>query len=646
MRRSGTHARRARALDILLVLAVFALSLGLYLRTLAPSVATVFDDSPEFQLVCYLLGVAHPTGYPLYTLLGKLFTLLPVGDVAYRVNLMSALFAAMALAWLALLLRELTGRRLAGALGAAALAVAPAFWAQATIAEVYPLHLFLLTLCLWLVARWERSGEAGQRWLIALAAAFGLALAHHRTVMLFAPGILLVILWVWRRWLAGGETSEALPSSWPRLWSIALALLLPLALYLYIPFVGARVGSLDGTYRNTLNGFLRHVLALDYGVFLTGNPFGQSRDIRFYISLFAEQFGIAGALLGLAGLMLPWRRRRVWLAILVSLLLCLGFAVAYRVADIEVFLLPAFLIWTLGIGVALSKIQNAINALLQRYGVKFSSILSALLVCAFLVQPLLIASRAWPAMDRSRHWEVHDVGVDALAQPLPPNATIIGILGEMTILRYFQWTQGLRPDVRTVAADRESERWAVLEQVLAQSGEAYLTRQLPGVEARYSLDALGPLIRVTPKPAPTDVACAGAEWLPGMCLQRYEAEMKMAHGVTTVRVTLEWLASAKTDADIRLSVRLHTLDERMVAQHDSRPVHETYPTTFWQPGETVTDVHDLVVPPDAAPAEYEVVLVLYDPTDGHELTRGTLGRLSLTGAPRLSSTITREFPFS
>ncbi|NIV35999.1 MAG: DUF2723 domain-containing protein, partial [Anaerolineae bacterium] len=71
--------------DLLLVVVLFAASLALYVHTLAPSVATLFDDSLEFPLVSYRLGIAHPTGYPLYTLLGKLFTLAPWQDVAWRV---------------------------------------------------------------------------------------------------------------------------------------------------------------------------------------------------------------------------------------------------------------------------------------------------------------------------------------------------------------------------------------------------------------------------------------------------------------------------------------------------------------------------------------------------------------------------------
>ena len=105
----------------------------LYFRTLAPSVACIFCDSLEFQLVTYTLGIAHPTGYPLYTLLGKLFTLIPLGDVAYRLNLTSALFGAATVGILYLALRLALGYRVPAILGASLFAVSSVFWSQARL---------------------------------------------------------------------------------------------------------------------------------------------------------------------------------------------------------------------------------------------------------------------------------------------------------------------------------------------------------------------------------------------------------------------------------------------------------------------------------------------------------------------------------
>src|SRR5512138_69273 len=107
--------RLLRRADGLVAAVIFLVSLAVYVRTLAPSVAELFDDSLEFQLIASRMAIAHPTGYPLFSILLKLFTFLPVGDVAYRVNLMSALFAALTVALLYTTARQLVSSRLAAA---------------------------------------------------------------------------------------------------------------------------------------------------------------------------------------------------------------------------------------------------------------------------------------------------------------------------------------------------------------------------------------------------------------------------------------------------------------------------------------------------------------------------------------------------
>src|SRR3990172_3116052 len=121
---------------------VFVGALALYVRTAAPSVLGA--DSGEFQFVPPVLGIAHPPGYALYTLLGKVFSLLPLGDAAYRLNLMSGFFgaAAVGLVYAATLLlnnRAPGGRHWAafgGVVAALAVGLAPTWWSQATVAAV------------------------------------------------------------------------------------------------------------------------------------------------------------------------------------------------------------------------------------------------------------------------------------------------------------------------------------------------------------------------------------------------------------------------------------------------------------------------------------------------------------------------------
>ncbi|MDY7041189.1 MAG: DUF2723 domain-containing protein, partial [Chloroflexota bacterium] len=140
----GGRGSPARWADVLLPTILALGTFALYLRTLSPTIGQA--DSFEFQVVAYTLGVAHPTGYPLYILLGKLFTLLPVGDVAYRVNLTSPIFASLAVTFLYLFVHRLMRSRWAALCAALTFAFARTLWSQAAIAEVYTLNAFFVAL--------------------------------------------------------------------------------------------------------------------------------------------------------------------------------------------------------------------------------------------------------------------------------------------------------------------------------------------------------------------------------------------------------------------------------------------------------------------------------------------------------------------
>ncbi len=122
-------------LDGLAAAGLFAAALALYVRTLATTL--LLGDSAEFQVLAFTLGLAHGTGYPVYILLTKVFSLLvPMHTIAYRVNLFSAVCAALTLALVYLLARLLGGWRAAAVVGAAALGICRLFWWHAVIAEV------------------------------------------------------------------------------------------------------------------------------------------------------------------------------------------------------------------------------------------------------------------------------------------------------------------------------------------------------------------------------------------------------------------------------------------------------------------------------------------------------------------------------
>lgn len=176
--------------DTLMGTLLFLLASTLYLRTLAPSL--LLGDSAEFQALSYTPGVAHATGYPVYLLLGRLFALLPVENVAYRVNLLSAIMAALTLVFMFAIGRSLGAGRLASLAGPVALGVSFIFWWHAVIAEVYTAGAAFLGAIVWLVLVWRNTGKA--RFLFLAGLLGGLSLGVHNTVALAAPGIVLFLI--------------------------------------------------------------------------------------------------------------------------------------------------------------------------------------------------------------------------------------------------------------------------------------------------------------------------------------------------------------------------------------------------------------------------------------------------------------------
>jgi hypothetical protein len=251
-----------------------------------------------------------------------------------------------------------------------------------------------------------------------------------------------------------------------------------------------------------------------------------------------------------------------------------------------------------------------------------------LIIFVFII--IQIFQTTLPVLTARNTWQVHDYGLDMLQQPLPEHAAIVGILGEMTLLRYFQQTENRRPDLETVAADGEADRLAAVEKLLAEGKAVYLTRELPGAPERWSLGAVGPLIRVYPQPAAAPGQMdftVNQPVTPEISLLGYDISRppQTGPGPAPVRLTLFWQVAAPVTASLKVSARLLNPAGEAVAAADAIPVHFAYPTSAWRPNETVTDVYDLRLPVNASPGSYTPLLIWYDPAQN----AAEVGRIEL-----------------
>ena len=173
---------------------VMAIALGLYVATLMPGMA--FDDWGEMQTVPHVLGVAHPTGYPTYLLTAWLFELLPIGSVAWRANLLSAVCVAVALGSLTAIGQRIGVRPWLAAVAALATGAVATVWASALVAEVNPLHLALMALLIHRSLVWADGKRLRDLALGGLLV--GLGLGNHLLTAFVAPFFVLYALWAGR----------------------------------------------------------------------------------------------------------------------------------------------------------------------------------------------------------------------------------------------------------------------------------------------------------------------------------------------------------------------------------------------------------------------------------------------------------------
>lgn len=279
------------------LLVVFAALMSLYAYSAPRTV--VLEDDGLFILSSYFLGIDHPPGYPVHTLLGKLFTLLPVGSIAFRVHLLSACFGALTCVVMWLVLRSLLGNALSAYTGAVLYGLSPTFWSQAIIGETYTLNTFFFFWLFYLALAFLATRNL--RFLYVGAGLFGLSLANHWPLMLLSAPCLVLLLLPARR--------EVLRAS-PRIVGVAMVTcLLPYAWMVVrsrmdpeISFYGP-IPDLEGFLFFILRRGFRHV-----DVSQSAGIVDKLHYIGFLLAEMVRQYTPAGAALAGFGLLQQWRR--------------------------------------------------------------------------------------------------------------------------------------------------------------------------------------------------------------------------------------------------------------------------------------------------------------------------------------------------
>lgn len=457
---------------VLIALSVFVSAFALYVRTGAPSVLS--GDQAEHQFTAWIWGVPHATGYPLFTMLNGLAAhLIPFGDVARRVNLMVALYSALAVLMAYSVTLRLTARRGPALVVAATIAFAPEFWHLATIAEVYTLQVFFIFATLGAVLRWWQLEATesdlgitrrGLRHPLALASFLaGLGATHHGSFTpVVGPALLLTVaapLLARLRFpeqrrivlrLVGRALGWAALGFTPWLYlAVQFMLFRPFDYYHAAVFPYHLYWGNPQSWGDVLN------LALGAGfrlkVFTHG--WGRLPDLLpTYIAQLRYQVWWPGIALGVLGAITAWRRSwrlGVWTTLVWLGGSFFGLNVAADVPKAHVYYLPAWMVWALWIGLGVATLARFLDrASISRLLTPRLRSSSALAITGvLLLVPIAIGLYRFERMDRSGEWHFRE-DARATLEYVAPDAVILCRWEDCMTLRYVQFVESRRLDVQ------------------------------------------------------------------------------------------------------------------------------------------------------------------------------------------------------
>lgn len=300
-----------------------------------------YGDSVWKQIIPISGCTPHVTGFPQYILISKLFNQLPsqlppFRSAAYRVASISVVFGALAVLMLYAIMGELGLGRWAAAWTASIYGASYTFWTQATEAEAYTLNAFLFASVTWLFLRSQRTGR--QAFLLAGCLLYALSFGTHVTLILLLPGLFFLI---WRRDPAVFKSPELIA------WAMG-CVLLSLLQYLYLHQV-----------------YFSDTAFADFADFLTGGrwknealqfqAFRLTQELTRLAWLMEKQFTFLGLALAGLGAWRLYQASRTILAFFLLVFFCyVTFSLGYKIADIEVYYLPAFMILAVFAGIGIS----------------------------------------------------------------------------------------------------------------------------------------------------------------------------------------------------------------------------------------------------------------------------------------------------
>lgn len=622
--------------------ALFLAAIALYTLTLNGDVQPA--DSGEFQIAAITLGIPHPPGYPLFTMLGWLFAQAPIGSPYARVSFLSVVASAITLVLVSLTVQHALSPRLpvspslsrfvplsrliAGLLAAVALGGSTTFWAQATTTNIRSLTALFTALMLYASARIHATGRAST--LILFAAAFGLGVGHHISLVFVGVVLGAYVLYVaWRMDRRGFRRAAA------GAFGVLAATQL---VWLYLPVRDAAGARFAPGNLATLDGLLFHIFARGFAgdMLAFAAPEFLFDRLALLPTLLTFQFSapvLAG--MALATLMLLWQSRVLGTIWLLACAVHLFITITYRAPQTVEYAMPCWVILCVVLGAGLGAFARARLSFTAKirehdgFADRFASRLrgEAMFLRLVLLVPLLAviafagrdAVQRWPSFlylgrDRSTR-----AAAEAVLQGAQPASIILSQWHQATPMWALQDIEGLRRDVQVAyvfprGAQPYAETFAEQAAQRTDTQTTYVTSLFADELAERGLQAMPlsdrPAWRVARRFAPPvesggvlfdgRIAVIGPERLDGRTVEVGQSVM----------LDIAWHLRGTPQPGDSITVRILRPEGRLAANADLRlPVGA-------QAGDYAAQRVVLGVPLDLPPGAYDILVGAYRPAEG------------------------------
>jgi len=448
------------------ILLSFFIPFVVYLITLAPDVT--FIDSGELTAAASALGVAHPTGYPMFTVIGKIFTLLPFGSQVYMMNIMSAVISSLGLViFFNLMTFMLSGFKLnaddtvtdkkkfsddviynISLSSVLVLAFSRTFWETANAVEVYSLHSFFLILNIFLLLKGcsyfsgnkisKEDSIKGERYLLLFAFVLGLSFTNHLSTIFLSVGCIYLYFSVF------GFNKI----SFRRILILGIPFLIGYSFYIYL-IVRAENPVISWGYPHNFENFWRHFTGKQFSIWMFSSFENAGKQFTYFTKNFPLEFFYIPVLIAIPGLFEIFKRsKRLFYFTLLLFGFCVVYAINYDIYDIDSYFLLAFIVTGIWFGFGLMFILSKIEK--SKMQISYALILMCII-------PLNLN---YSTADESKNYFVKDY-TNNIFNSADQNSIIFSTQWDFWISSslYYQLIKNVRPDIIVIDKELLRKSW-------------------------------------------------------------------------------------------------------------------------------------------------------------------------------------------